>query len=217
MNHTDTLICAFDDALRTLFAKPRASRPIPAQSPIVTHATRDQAASLSPAEARLSCALMRVNHVGEICAQALYSSQRLATQNPKLKTQFSKASAEEVDHLAWTQKRIEELGGHTSYLNPLWYAGAFAIGYGVGKLGQDPLSLGFVVETERQVETHLASHLDRLPSKDKASRAIVAQMQKDEIQHAQDALKAGAQELPQVVKTLMKGAAKVMTTVAHHI
>jgi ubiquinone biosynthesis monooxygenase Coq7 len=212
MNHTDSLICAFDDALRTLFAKPHASRATP------TAPNKGLSAfSLSPEEAKLSAALMRVNHVGEICAQALYSSQRLATRNPKLQDQFKKASLEEADHLTWTQTRIDELGGHTSYLNPLWYAGAFAIGYGVGKIGKDPMSLGFVVETERQVESHLASHLDRLPAKDAASRAIVTEMQKDEIKHAQDAQRAGAVELPQVVKTLMTWSAKVMTTVAHHI
>ncbi len=217
MNHTDSLICAFDDALRTLFAKPHASRATPANEPKVPGAGSSSTPPLSPTEADLSAALMRVNHVGEVCAQALYSAQRLATRSAKLQAQFKAASAEESDHLAWTQARIEELGGHTSYLNPLWYAGAFAIGYGVGKIGKDPMSLGFVVETERQVESHLASHLDRLPAKDAASRAIVAQMQKDEIKHAQDAQRAGAVELPQVVKTLMTWSAKVMTTVAHHI
>ena len=217
MNHTDSLICAFDDALRTLFAKPHASRATPSHSSPGVRASGSNTTSLSPAEAELSGALMRVNHVGEVCAQALYSAQRLATNNPKLQAQFKAASQEETDHLAWTQTRIEELGGHTSYLNPLWYAGAFAIGYGVGKLGKDALSLGFVVETERQVESHLASHLERLPANDTASKAIVVQMQKDEMQHAQDALRAGASELPQALKTLMSCTAKVMTTVAHHI
>jgi len=217
MNHTDSLICAFDDALRTLFAKPRASRATPVPASNVSGTGSSTSTPLSPAEASLSAALMRVNHVGEVCAQALYSSQRLATHDPILQAQFKAASAEESDHLAWTQSRIEELGGHTSYLNPLWYAGAFAIGFSVGKLGKDPLSLGFVVETERQVESHLASHLERLPAKDFESKAIVIQMQKDEVQHAQDALRAGATELPQALKTLMGWTAKVMTTVAHHI
>jgi ubiquinone biosynthesis monooxygenase Coq7 len=217
MNHTDSLICAFDDALRTLFAKPHASRSTPVHAPKVAGTGSSTTPPLSPAETNLSAALMRVNHVGEVCAQALYSSQRLATQDPKIQAQFKAASAEESDHLAWTQARIEELGGHTSYLNPIWYAGAFAIGYGMGKLGKDALSLGFVVETERQVESHLASHLERLPAKDLTSKAIVIQMQKDEVQHAEDALRAGATELPQTLKTLMSWTAKVMTTVAHHI
>lgn len=217
MNHTDALICAFDDALRTLFAKPHASRATPTHKPQHTQDNSTNTPELSPQETELSAALMRVNHVGEVCAQALYSAQCLATQNPKLQAQFKSASREEADHLAWTQNRIEELGGHTSYLNPLWYAGAFAIGYGVAKLGKDPLSLGFVVETERQVETHLASHLDRLPAKDFASKAIVSQMQKDEIQHAHQAQRAGAVELPQLLKGLMTWSAKVMTTVAHHV
>jgi ubiquinone biosynthesis monooxygenase Coq7 len=173
--------------------------------------------TLTDAEKQRSAGLMRVNHVGEVCAQALYTAQALATRNPALRAHYTAACVEETDHLAWTQERIEELGGHTSYLNPLWYAGAFALGYAMGKFGKDPMSLGFVVETEVQVERHLASHLNRLPAKDWASQAIVAQMQKDEIQHAQDAQKAGAQELPQALKTLMGLSAKVMTTVAHRI
>ncbi len=215
MSTTDHIIAALDDALRTLLAKPHASRPSPqARLKRESAGTTD---TLSAQDRALAASLMRVNHVGEVCAQALYSSQRLATSDPKLQRQFKHASQEETDHLAWTQERIDELGGHTSYLNPLWYAGAFALGYAVGKIGKDPMSLGFVVETEVQVERHLASHLNRLPPKDWASQAIVAQMQKDEIQHAQDAQKAGAQELPQALKTLMSLSAKVMTTVAHRI
>ena len=217
MSKTDHFIGALDDALRTLFAKPHASRPSPQARLRRESESVHTTDTLSAQDKALSASLMRVNHVGEVCAQALYSSQRLATSDPQLQRQFKHASQEETDHLAWTQERIEELGGHTSYLNPLWYAGAFALGYAMGKFGKDPMSLGFVVETEVQVERHLAYHLNRLPAKDWASQAIVAQMQKDEIQHAQDAQKAGAQELPQALKTLMGLSAKVMTTVAHRI
>jgi len=215
MLNTDQFIGVLDDALRTLFAKPHASRPSPQAR--FNRGPEDLSQELTAEEKNLSASLMRVNHVGEVCAQALYSAQRLATSDPKLQSQFKHASMEETDHLAWTEERIEALGGHTSYLNPLWYAGAFALGYAMGKLGKDPVSLGFVVETEHQVERHLSSHMHRLPAKDWASKAIVAQMQKDEIQHAQDAQKAGAQDLPQPVKVLMTLSAKVMTTVAHHI
>ena len=206
---TNAFILAADSALRTLFAEPRASRPTPL-------ASRAELA-LTAEEQRESAALMRVNHVGEVCAQALYTGQALACQNPTLRAQLSEASREETDHLAWTQQRLNELKGRPSLLNPLWYAGAFAIGYAAGKLGGDQVSLGFVVETERQVEAHLQSHMDLLPAADNASRAIVAQMKADEIAHAQMAMKAGAVELPGPVKTVMQLAAKVMTTVAHRI
>jgi ubiquinone biosynthesis monooxygenase Coq7 len=205
----NALILAADSALRTLWAEPRASRPTP------------QAATaelvMSDAERREAAALMRVNHVGEVCAQALYTGQALACQNPALRAQLSEASREETDHLAWTKQRLDDLNDRPSLLNPLWYAGAFAIGYAAGKLGGDKVSLGFVVETERQVEAHLQSHMDRLPAADIASRAIVAQMKADEIAHAQMAQKAGAVELPGAVKALMQTAAKVMTTVAHRV
>jgi len=160
---------------------------------------------------------MRVNHVGEVCAQALYASQALATRNPQLKAYFRQASNEETDHLAWTEARLADLGARPSLLNPLWYAGAFGLGYVAGKFGGDALSLGFVVETERQVEAHLQEHMQRLPMADLASRAVVDQMQKDEAQHAADAQKAGAVPLPKPVIEAMKLAAKVMTTVAHRI
>jgi 3-demethoxyubiquinol 3-hydroxylase len=205
----NALILAADSALRTLWADPRASRPTP------------QAATaelvLSDAERREAAALMRVNHVGEVCAQALYTGQALACQSPALRAQLAEASREETDHLAWTKQRLDDLNDRPSLLNPLWYAGAFAIGYAAGKLGGDKVSLGFVVETERQVEAHLQSHMDRLPAGDNASRAIVAQMKADEIAHAQMAQKAGAVELPGAVKALMQSAAKVMTTVAHRV
>jgi ubiquinone biosynthesis monooxygenase Coq7 len=206
---TNALILAADSALRTLFAEPRASRP----TPLAETAELE----LTQAERRESAALMRVNHVGEVCAQALYTGQALACKSPALRAQLAEASREETDHLAWTQQRLNELKGRPSLLNPLWFAGAFAIGYAAGKLGGDRVSLGFVVETERQVEAHLQSHMDLLPAADNASRAIVAQMKADEMAHAQMALKAGAMALPGPVKSVMQLAAKVMTTVAHRI
>ena len=205
----NALILAADSALRTLFAEPRASRPTPLAETAELELTEN--------ERRESAALMRVNHVGEVCAQALYTGQALACKSPALRAQLSEASREETDHLAWTQQRLNELKGRPSLLNPIWFAGAFAIGYAAGKLGGDKVSLGFVVETERQVEAHLQSHMDLLPAADNASRAIVAQMKADEIAHAQMALKAGAMELPGPVKSVMQLAAKVMTTVAHRI
>ena len=159
---------------------------------------------------------MRVNHVGEVCAQALYSAQALVTRNPALQAQFTHACLEETDHLAWTQQRLSELGERPSLMNPLWFAGAFGLGLVAGRLG-DATSLGFVVETERQVGRHLESHLQLLPEQDHASRAIVAQMHTDELQHAQMAQNAGASELPKPVKALMRLAAKVMTTTAYRL
>ena len=205
---TDALLCAADTAMRTLFAPPRATHPTPRP----TAPDRE----LTSEDKRLSAALMRVNHVGEVCAQALYTAQALTTPSPALRAHFTRACAEETDHLAWTQQRLDELGSRTSLLNPLWYAGAFGIGLLAGRLG-NAISLGFVVETERQVEAHLMSHMDRLPAGDQTSRAIVTQMAADEVNHAVDAQKAGAAELPGLVKELMRAAAKVMTTTAHHI
>ena len=159
---------------------------------------------------------MRVNHVGEVCAQALYNAQALATRDPALRSQFERASREETDHLAWTQQRLRELGARPSLLNPLWYAGAFGIGWLAGTMS-DRLSLGFVVETERQVERHLQGHLDRLPSADRASRAIVGQMKDDEARHAMQAEQAGAAPLPAPLRLAMRAAAKVMTSTAHYV
>lgn len=204
----DHLIAAADSALRTLFARPRAVRACPIVPADET--------KLPPHERRQAAALMRVNHVGEICAQALYTAQALATKNPELRRQFENAASEETDHLAWTSERLNELGDRPSLLNPLWYAGAFGIGLAAARFG-DRVSLGFVVETERQVEQHLQGHLDRLPANDHASRAIVAQMKEDEAAHAAGALEAGGVELPPPVKSLMRVAAKVMTTTAHYI
>jgi ubiquinone biosynthesis monooxygenase Coq7 len=159
---------------------------------------------------------MRVNHVGEVCAQALYSAQALATRNPALRQQFEKAAREETDHLAWTRQRLRELDARPSLLNPFWYAGAFAFGLLAGRAG-DAVSLGFVVETERQVERHLESHLDRLPISDTASRAVVERMKADEAAHATQAEQAGAATLPAPVRWAMRAAARVMTTTAHRI
>lgn len=205
----DIFFNTLDNALRTVCAKHHAQRPNPAQ--------HINTVSLTEAERTEAGALMRVNHVGEVCAQALYASQALATRNPQLKAHFRQASNEETDHLAWTEARLADLGARPSLLNPLWYAGAFGLGYVAGKFGGDALSLGFVVETERQVEAHLQEHMQRLPMADLASRAVVDQMQKDEAQHAADAQKAGAVPLPKPVIEAMKLAAKVMTTVAHRI
>jgi ubiquinone biosynthesis monooxygenase Coq7 len=159
---------------------------------------------------------MRVNHVGEVCAQALYQAQALTARTAELREQMRQAAQEELDHLVWTQQRLTQLQGRPSLLNPLWYAGAFAIGLAAGRAG-DAVSLGFVVETERQVEEHLAGHLDRLPVEDTASRAIVEQMREDEARHGMQARAAGAANLPAPVQLVMRAAAKVMTTTAHII
>jgi len=204
----DHLINAADAALRTLFAQAHAARPCPMLP--------EQGTELTATEKAEAGALMRVNHVGEVCAQALYRAQAFATKNEALQDHFMRASAEETDHLAWTRQRLDELGARPSLLNPLWYAGAFGLGLLAGRLG-DRISLGFVVETETQVEAHLQSHLSRLPANDHASRAIVAQMKDDEARHAVDARRAGAKELPAPAKALMRAAAKVMTTVAQRV
>lgn len=171
---------------------------------------------MTDAEQNEAAALMRVNHVGEICAQALYEAQALGTPDERLRETFMHAAREEADHLAWTQRRVEELGGRTSLLNPLWYGGAFAIGLVAARLG-DRISLGFMAETEKQVEQHLESHLDRLPAADTTSRAIVEQMKIDEVAHGQTALDLGGVDLPWPVRSAMRMAARVMTTTAHRI
>jgi 3-demethoxyubiquinol 3-hydroxylase len=208
LSFPDLLLAAVDRALRTVVARPVASARDPAADA--------QDAELSESERRQSAALMRVNHVGEVCAQALYDAQALATRNPELRSLFERASREEADHLAWTQGRIEELGGRTSLLNPLWYGGAFAIGVFAARAG-DPMSLGFMAETERQVEQHLAGHLERLPEGDQRSRAIVERMKDDEAKHAESALGQGGSQLPLPARWAMRLAAKVMTTTAHRI
>jgi ubiquinone biosynthesis monooxygenase Coq7 len=204
----DRVLGALDGALRTLFSSPRATRPCPVVPADDTH--------LGAQERSHAAALMRVNHVGEVCAQALYTAQALATSDTALKTRMEKAAREETDHLAWTKARLDALGARPSLLNPLWYAGAFGLGLLAGRFG-DPVSLGFVIETERQVEAHLQGHLERLPAGDHASRAIVAQMKDDEAAHALAAQQAGGIELPPPVKLAMRAAARVMTTTAHYV
>jgi len=206
-----SLIPALDVALRTLFTHPRASRAFTPPNTLDEYSV-----AMSDAEKNHAGALMRVNHVGEICAQALYSAGALATSNPVTREHFIAAAKEETDHLAWTQTRLDELGAHPSLLNPLWYAGAFGLGLIAGKLG-DAVSYGFVSETEAQVEAHLGHHLELLPAGDHISRAIVAEMKADEARHGQAARDLGATDLPAPVKALMAAAAKVMTTVAHRV
>jgi ubiquinone biosynthesis monooxygenase Coq7 len=209
LDYVDLLISAADRALRTVVATPSAARPYPA-------AGQAEAAELPAAERAEAAALMRVNHVGEVCAQALYEAQALGTPDPRLREAFAEAAREETDHLAWTARRIGELGGRTSLLNPLWYGGAFAIGLVAARLG-DRVSLGFMAETERQVEQHLQGHLERLPPADSASRAVVDQMRADESRHGQAALELGGAELPLPARLAMRLAAKVMTTTAHYL
>ena len=207
MTTIDTGLQAIDAALRTLSGVARARRARP---------LTPQAAELSVAERRLSGALMRVNHVGEVCAQGLYQAQALTARTPALREQMLAAAQEETDHLAWTEARLRELDARPSLLNPLWYGGAFALGLLAGRAG-DAWSLGFVVETERQVEEHLAGHLTQLPEADVASRVIVAQMKADEAAHGLAAQQAGAATLPAPLRWAMRLAAKLMTTTAHRI
>ena len=208
MRPIDALITAADATLRTLSGASHAARACP--KPEMPGAALDES------ERRLSGALMRVNHVGEVCAQALYNAQALGTRDPALRLQFELAAREETDHLAWTQQRLRELNAHPSLLNPIWYAGSFALGLVAARAG-DAMSLGFVVETERQVEQHLQTHLQRLPVADTASQAIVQQMKEDEARHGAAARAAGAATLPAPVRWAMRLAARVMTTTAHRI
>ena len=209
METIERLLVSVDVALRTLSGAVHAARPMPA-------AGDGAMPELSPDEQRLSGALMRVNHVGEVCAQALYQAQAISARTAAMRDQMITAAREETDHLAWTQRRLAELGARPSLLNPLWYAGAFGIGMLAGRLG-DATSLGFVLETERQVEQHLMGHIDRLPVADTRSRAVVAAMQADERAHGDAALHAGAAALPAPVRWAMRGAAKLMTATAHRI
>lgn len=204
----DPLILGVDRVLRTLFVPAVSVRPSPALSVGEVELTVDEKVH--------SAALMRVNHVGEICAQALYQGQALACKDESVKASLEHASAEEVEHLAWTERRIAELGGRKSFLNPLWYVGALALGGLAGKAG-DRWSLGFLAETERQVEAHLDSHLGMLPEADARSRAIVEQMKVDEKAHAEMAVSLGAAELPVPAKAVMRLAARVMTHTAYYV
>jgi 3-demethoxyubiquinol 3-hydroxylase len=206
---TDQFIIEFDKALRTLSGVVSARRPVPEPDVLSQNALSEQ-------DKKHAAGLMRVNHVGEICAQALYQAQRMTSSSPHIREQLAKAAIEEEDHLYWCAKRLEDLGSRPSLLNPLWYGGSFAIGVIAGLAG-DAWNLGFVAETEKQVELHLDSHLNTLPEDDFESRAIVSQMRSEEIAHGNMAKNAGAKELPEVAKNIMANVSKVMTKVAYHI
>lgn len=208
LNQLDEFIGSFDNMLRVVGGVVMASRPSPGQAA--------EAGILSDAQRQRSAGLMRINHVGEVCAQALYISQGKFAKSEKVRQQFALAAREEADHLAWTAQRIEELGSRPSLLNPLWYGGAYAMGMLAANLG-DARNLGFVVETERQVESHLNSHLDKLPVEDLKSRAIVEQMCADEIAHGNAAQVLGAADMPGPLRQAMKFVAKIMTTTAYRI
>lgn len=219
----DSAILVLDRALRVLGNTLPAARPMPEPVRVQSHGTTEIVEvdeGLSEAERRHAAGLMRVNHVGEVCAQALYDAQAGATANDQLRKDFSRAAAEETDHLAWTATRLNELGSRPSLLNPLWYAGAYAMGSLAGRLG-DRVSLGFVVETERQVEEHLNGHLNgssnALPMHDLKSRSVVEQMAIDEHEHGKRARGQGAMPLPLPVRLAMRAAARVMTATAYWI
>jgi ubiquinone biosynthesis monooxygenase Coq7 len=204
----DHLINTFDTALRTVFAEAKAGRSHP------DAAIDDD--DINEQQKQHVVSLMRINHVGEVCAQALYSGQAFTSRNPQVVEALKHAAAEETDHLAWCESRIHELGGRKSLLNPLWYAGSFTIGAVAGAIG-DQWNLGFLAETEQQVSAHLSSHLDKLPSEDKKTRAIIEQMHIDEMSHAQEAMDLGAAELPAPIKAAMKVSSKIMTTTAYYV
>jgi ubiquinone biosynthesis monooxygenase Coq7 len=204
----DDLVIGFDRALRTLAGVSQSVRPIPG------HQLLD--AQMGDDERRHAAGLMRVNHTGEVCAQALYAAQSLVARDVDVRARFAQAAREEEEHLAWTQARLAELNDRPSWLNPLWYAGSFAIGLAAGVAG-DRVNLGFVVETERQVEEHLTGHIEELPPADVKSRAIIEQMRDDEARHGAMAQAAGAADLPLPVKGLMRAAASVIKTLAYRI
>jgi 3-demethoxyubiquinol 3-hydroxylase len=204
----DRLILEFDRALRAVAGVVQASRPSPAQQVPETPVGDEQRVH--------AAALMRVNHVGEVCAQALYQGQALTARQPAAREALERAAREEEDHLAWSAERIRELGGRPSLLNPLWYAGSFAIGALAGALG-DKWNLAFLAETERQVEEHLSGHLESLPQEDQRTRAVVEAMRADEARHRASAVELGAAELPEPVRRAMRLASKVMTTVAYRV
>ncbi len=208
LKKTDLLITIFDKSLRVVSGVSLEARPSPSR--------RIEGGVLSEKERRHSAGLMRVNHVGEVCAQALYEAQGLFAKGDGLKAQFKHAGRDEEDHLVWTAERVRELDSHLSCMNPLWYAGSFMIGAVAAKMG-DAINLGFVMETERQVEAHLNSHLASLSLDDVKSRSIVEQMRNDEMEHGEAAKKLGAVEMPLPIKKLMTGMAKVMTTLAYYI
>jgi ubiquinone biosynthesis monooxygenase Coq7 len=204
----DALIAGIDKALRTLFVPAPTRRPMPGESL--------PEAVLTDTERRHAAALMRVNHVGEICAQALYQGQAMASGSTDIRRALAQAAAEETEHLNWTERRIAELGGRKSLLNPLWYAGSLAIGVAAAKCG-DPFNLGFLAETERQVEAHLDRHLARLPTGDYRSQAVLVQMRIDEVRHADTAEELGASPMPRPLKAAMALVSKVMTTTAYWV
>lgn len=204
----DSFITGFDLALRTIFARAQSVRPVPG--------IELSEGSLSAQEKAKVVGLMRVNHCGEVCAQALYQGQALTSKNPQIQQALKRAGEEETEHLAWTESRIAELGGRKSYLNPLWYVGAFSFGALAGRFGER-LNLGFLAETERQVEAHLHSHLEKIPPHDRKSLCVVEQMKVDEARHADTAVGLGAADLPVPVKLAMKLAAKVMTRTAYYL
>lgn len=206
----DQLILQFDEALSSIQSLSASARPNPAAN------LTNQASVLSKKDRQLSGSLMRINHVGEVCAQALYTGQALTARSKDIKEKLKKAAAEETDHLNWCQQRIHELDTHVSYLNPFWYASALLIGFTAGLWG-DKVSLGFLAETEHQVERHLRKHLEMLPLQDRKSRAIVEQMRKEEMEHALTAEDAGAIPLPVVIQWSMQGLAKFMSLVAYQI
>ena len=208
MSLPDSAIREFDRALRTVLGEPVPRRRNPAE------AVAEE--PLDDVQRRRAAALMRVNHCGEVCAQALYQGQALASSTREIKAALARASSEEADHLAWSAQRIRELGGRTSLLNPVWYAGALAIGYAAGKLG-DRWSLGFLAETERQVERHLQGHLERLGERDAKTRAVIEAMQREEAGHRKTAEALGARELPPPARQGMRWAAKLMTTASYWI
>jgi 3-demethoxyubiquinol 3-hydroxylase len=204
----DKIIMTIDNGIRAVLTEPIPQRVNPAKL--------ENEALLTKSERTKSAALMRVNHTGEVCAQALYLGQALVAKSSFTRTALYQAAEEETDHLAWCQERIQELGGHTSYLNPLWYVGSFGIGLLAGIL-EDKWSLGFVVETENQVEKHLKKHLQDLPFQDRKSKRIVEEMSKDEAHHAITAKRAGGSDLPYFIKRMMALSAKVMTTTTYYI
>ncbi|MEZ5739589.1 MAG: 2-polyprenyl-3-methyl-6-methoxy-1,4-benzoquinone monooxygenase [Burkholderiaceae bacterium] len=211
LGFSDRLLSSAQRAARVLAGEVTAARDYPARD-----LPDSDAQGLGPGERRLSGALMRVNHVGEVCAQALYEGQALTARQAANRATFEKAAAEERDHLAWSARRLQELQEPVSLLNPLWFAGSFALGALAGRAG-DRVSLGFMAETERQVEDHLAGHLKRLPANDLRSRAIVAQMKAEEAEHAAVARRGGATRLPWPARQAMKLTARIMTTTAHYL
>ena len=216
MTRVDRVICEIDAGLRALFSTSYAERPLPTQQNRLSESGKMADAELCASAQQESMRLMRINHAGEVCAQALYQGQAMVARTPETRSLLEQAAREERDHLAWCQTRVNELNGATSRLTPLLYAGSFALGAISGLLG-DKWSMGFLVETERQVEAHLGDHLERLPEADVRSRQIIEAMRIDEIHHAQTGLEHGAVELPPPLKAAMRGVSKAMTATTYWI